>query len=513
MSETELKFGVPDLAVAAVERSLRRLGARGERIESRYWDSADRRLAAARMSLRVRKSSGRWEQTIKAPGPSAIERFEATVARPATRGSEAPAPDLSLHAGSAAGALLDKVLPDGASTALVPLHASIVTRRATTIEIDGTSVEVALDRGEIQAGPRSAPLCEVEIELKPPGEVSALIAVGRASVDAHGMWLSTLAKSARGEQLARPAGDAGEDDGATKARAPKLRGAKNGVDMFRAVVVSCLDQVLANASVLAAGDVRDEVVHQLRIGLRRLQTAWRELPRWHGALAPGWEAPAAEVFRALGAYRDRETVATAMQRRLTAAGAPVASLRPGRGDDRVDPVAAVRAPAFQHALLDLLAFVLEPAPPASVTWRIGRRAGRVADPPPKREIARALARLHDRLKRDAKRFDRLAELDRHKVRKRLKRLRYLSELVGPLFAKGAVERFLGELEPAQDELGRYMDLVVATGLAEETIADGEARAWFDVGWLKAQTPKALARCRKALGRVADARPFWERASR
>jgi CHAD domain-containing protein len=112
------------------------------------------------------------------------------------------------------------------------------------------------------------------------------------------------------------------------------------------------------------------------------------------------------------------------------------------------------------------------------------------------------------LRRDAKRFEELDEPARHRVRKRLKRLRYLSELVAPLYKRGRVKRFLDTLEPAQDELGRYIDLVVATTLAHEMIEGGDARAWFNVGWLKAQVPRAVERCGKCLRQVVDADPFW-----
>jgi cyclic-di-GMP phosphodiesterase TipF (flagellum assembly factor) len=66
------------------------------------------------------------------------------------------------------------------------------------------------------------------------------------------------------------------------------------------VVRSCLDQVLANASLLAEGNLADSVVHQLRVGIRRLRTAQRELGAWGGDLDDAWQAPAAETFRKLG---------------------------------------------------------------------------------------------------------------------------------------------------------------------------------------------------------------------
>jgi CHAD domain-containing protein len=186
-----------------------------------------------------------------------------------------------------------------------------------------------------------------------------------------------------------------------------------------------------------------------------------------------------------------------MQRRLLAAGSPEPELLAAAAGE-VDAVAAVRAPAFQHALLDLLEFVLDP--PAERTAR--------GDDDPRRTIASRLDKLHKRLCRDARRFDELDEAARHEVRKRLKRLRYLAELVAPLYKAKRVQRYLRTLGPAQDALGHMMDLVVATALAHDAVERGDARAWFNVGWLKAQLPDAVERGGESLNAVVDADPFW-----
>ena len=496
MGEIELKFGLTGAAAAAVDAALRERGATTDEIESRYWDSADRRLAKAAMSLRLRRSAAGWEQTVKAAGSSPGERLEETVARVEDASGRAPTPELWLHAGGEAGALLDRALPTrSVETAPLELvHTTVLRRSALRIEVAGTDLEVVLDRGTVEAGERSLPLTEVEVELK-GGDVGALVAVGHASVDAHGMWLSTISKAMRGGWLAEPAGT----PRAVKAKPARFERGAGGREIFRAVLRSCLDQVLANASLVAEGDVDDEVVHQLRVGIRRLRTARRELGGWCGALDDGWLAPAAETFRKLGDVRDRRTIAASMQQQLAAAGSPDPTLE--RDDAAApDPVAIVRDAAFQHALLDLVAFLLEPA---------GRRdddGGNGAAPAD--VVARRLDKLHRRVGRDAKRFEQLDESARHGVRKRLKRLRYLSELVAPMYKRGRVERFLAALEPAQDELGRYIDLLVATGLAHEVVDGGDARAWFNVGWLKAQVPGAVERCAKCLREVVDAEPFW-----
>ena len=125
-------------------------------------------------------------------------------------------------------------------------------------------------------------------------------------------------------------------------------------------------------------------------------------------------------------------------------------------------------------------------------------------------LAAHLSSLHDAMRKAGKRFAHVDDSERHRVRKRLKRLRYLAELVGPLYDDKAVERYLAKLRPAQDALGAYIDLIVAIGFARDAVTAGDARAWFNVGWLSAQLPRGVKRCAKALAQAATATPFWRR---
>lgn len=499
MNETELKLEAPPSAIRAIDASLRGLGARNTSIDSRYHDTIDGRLAAARLSLRTRRTSGRWEQTVKAPGKHALDRLEETVPRPGLWGDEGPPVDPALHHGTPAGELLMAALRGADSAPTVPayVHGSRVSRRSITLAANSARIEVAFDRGTIVAGDRSLPICEVEYELK-DGDPRALIEFARAGIEAHGMWLSTLSKAARGDALAHRGGAFV----ATRARPPELRSSMSAAELRRAVLAACLDQVGANASVLAGGQVDDEVVHQLRVGLRRLRTAARELDGGDGQA--GAEGALVCAFRALGDYRDRATVAASLRDELAAAGAPEPlPLWPATATATatVDPVALLRDAGFQHALLDVVEAVMAPASPAVANGALKRSRSQAA-------IAARLTLLHAELEKAAKRFARLDEDDRHRVRKRLKRLRYLAELVAPLYAKRRVERYLDRLRPAQDELGAYVDHVVATRLAREAVAAGDTPAWFNVGWLSAQMPLDVERCRRALREASTARPFW-----
>jgi inorganic triphosphatase YgiF len=556
MTETELKFGVDPDRAATIDAALRRLPSKRLSIETHYYDSADGRLGACGLALRLRRVGRRWEQTLKAPGDAAIERHEETVPRPGRWNASGPPPHPALHAGTPAGAALERAMrEENAAPALLQRVSSTrMVRRQLEIEAHGAIVELAFDRGTIAAGELTRPVCELEYELK-SGPPQALVAFGKAGVAAHGLWLRTASKAERGERLAH--GDLPAP--AVKARSPALHRSMSGGEILRAALRACLEQALANAGELADGPPREDAVHQLRIGLRRLRTAARELGGLDPAFDAHWEPALAAAFRALGAYRDRDTVARAIEPRLRDAGAPHPTLHADAAE-APDPVAVVRDPAFQCALLDVLHEVLKDrvapdeaaaghgvaaqdvarpdaavhdiAVPGDSTHDVavlGAAVHAAADPDAavdadarradtdarahdaaraRRRIDARLSRLQRRLRRGARDFARLDEPGQHRVRKRLKRLRYLAELVGPLYGSAKVERFLERLRPAQDALGAYVDLIVAERMARSAAEAGEALAWFNVGWLAAQRPENIRRCAKALRRAAKAPRFW-----
>ena len=345
-------------------------------------------------------------------------------------------------------------------------------RRSIEIDAHGGRVEVALDRGEIHAATALAPVCELEYELK-GGDTGALVAFGKDGVREHGLWLSTLTKAARGDRLAR-----GETAGPpVKAKPPVLNRGMTGTEIFRAVLRACLDQVLANATEVGEGHRTAESIHQLRVGIRRARTAWRELAPLGPSVVPDWETPLTEAFRALGAYRDRNTVVATLQARLAESGSPepTLSLDTSRAPD---PVEVVRDGAFQCALLDALGLTLPgPSDPSALS------PGDALD-----FVASRLDRLHKQLKRAAKRFETSTPTEQHQARKRLKRLRYLGELASSLYKPERTERYLDRLAPAQDALGAHIDLLVGlrhrprlrrgrpcAGLVQRRLADGAAR--------------------------------------
>lgn len=495
MRELELKFGVPETTRPALLRELRRLGARSTRMVARYFDTPDGLLGRHRISLRLRREGRRWVQTLKAAGANVLDRLEHNAVLAPAAGPE-PALDLSRHDGTEAGARLREVLA-GREHELLERHATDFVRRAVRLSWPGSAVELALDIGSIRAGERSLPLCELEIEHL-EGRLDELFELAMLWRRHGSLWLDTRSKALRGALLAegRPWSEP------ARARAVPLPPAPSGDEVVRRVVDVVLDQVLANASELAAGSDDAEHLHQLRIGLRRLRTALRELGALASGIDPGWEPRLAEVFAQLGAIRDDSTVAAAVQPLLEQAGAPIAAWPAGVPAAPAGEV--VRGDAFQDTVLALLRWTLGPVPapePTPVTSVADCRAA----------LARRLHRLHRQLRRDAGRFAELPTAAQHRVRKRLKRLRYLAEFVAALWPGKAVRRSIAALAPAQDALGHHNDVLVA---GERFLAHAAAdpTAYFAAGFLRGHAELTGRRARRALRKALAPRPFWEDGS-
>ncbi|MEH3085259.1 MAG: CHAD domain-containing protein [Xylophilus ampelinus] len=536
--EFELKFQIPADRWAAVEAELRRGGpVTRTRLQARYFDTADGRLAARGIVLRLRKEGARWVQTAKAAGDGLLARHEHEVDLGFADRRRPPAPDLRRHDGTPLAARLAAALglpapddrpaaggasgADPAPPALVETFATDIWRLARQDALaDGARAELALDKGTVHAGSgaarRSTPIQELEIEHK-GGPVGPLVEAAGGWAARHGLWLSTVTKSAHGERLARALQGDEAPAAAVHARPPAFGHRPGGSRILRAAVEACLAQVLPNASEVAAGSADADQIHQLRVGLRRLRTALRELGRLHAGAPPldaGGEAALAAAFRALGARRDHDNLREDTQPVLQAAGGPPVEIGAAAGDAAATPPGeAVRAPALQAALLALIGFVA--ADPGDARDGDGDGADASGAPPEMRHSA-ARRRLRKRLRRlragiahDAERFDDLDTETQHGLRKRLKRLRYLAEFVAPLFDAKRADRFLRRIKPALDALGRQQDAATAIeGYRRAAAAD--PHAWFGVGWLSARQPDAARDSGRALRAAMRAAPFWKR---
>lgn len=497
MFETELKFQVPAESARAVRAAMAAAAPRRQHLQAIYFDTAEGALGQAGVALRLRREGPRWVQTLKARGAHAAQRHEHNA--PVPRGLPAGQPDLGRHAGSPAAEAWAQALGGSIeafdAARLQPVMATDIWRRSVVLRGEGWAVELAFDEGEVRAAGRVARVCELEYELL-EGTLADLARLAREGIEQHGLFLDTVSKAERGELLAqgRAWPEAARFRAAAQAPSPA-----DGAALWRDALARCTAMLLPNASALANGSTEPEHVHQLRVGIRRLRAAVRELGPLVGLKGePPWLAPLVGLFRGLSAGRDAAALQAALMPQLEAAGAPCTDWRDPGEVPGPEPAALLRAPAVQQALLGLLVdgagvATAEAALPEDAA--AGHLRGR-------------LGKLRRQVVRAGREFERLPEPQQHEARKRLKRLRYLAEFAGLAVGKPrALARWLKPLAAAQDALGEHQDRLVALPLYRAA-AERRPEAWFAVGWLTAERDASARICREALARFADAKRFW-----
>lgn len=493
--ELEVKLWLPPAALRAVERELRAMpGGRAITLQARYFDTPDRLLARRGAALRVRREGRRWVQTFKA-ARSDFMRIEHEVVRP---GSE-PEPRVHVQIPEAAW-----ISAPAVAQALQLQYETRIVRLARRVSVEGTEVELCLDRGEIRSGDATLPVGELELELV-SGRPAVLATLAMQWLQRHRALVDPRSKAERGDRLAR-----GLPDTAPRAGRIDVDAERPLADAYRRCVADALEQALRNAAELAAplaaapeGDasaraLRAEQVHQLRVGLRRLRV-------FHRVFDPDDPAPLGEaigealreVFQRLGSTRDLDVLRDEWLPRMQADGMPAFAGPAATSTDDAQEVAG--GPQLQQTLLRILGWCLAGVPGTATD---------MPEPLSAREAsARILRRQHRRVQRDAEAFDTLGVDERHALRKRCKRLRYVAECFAGLYPAKAVDRYLRALQQAQTQLGALNDLAVARQ-ALQTLAGEQPARWFGEGWIAARTSHEVQRTRDALVAFAAVRPFW-----
>lgn len=495
MIDALLKFQVPHEQGAAVRRAMVTAAAPARHLLVLYLDTADADLAADGFSLHLQQEGRSWTQVLsKADG--AARRTEHAV--PVRRvGGTPPTVDVQRHAHTALGEALLATL--GSSGSEIAQQFQVRIERVQRIMRCGTSrIQLTFDRGTLHVGTAVWPICDLTFE-RLTGPQDGLVALTNRWIERHGLWFSDRGWIAMADEHSQ----APHACKATLAVDSPLT-SKLGADAgLRALVGNCLDQFFPNAARVAASTGEPAHLHQTRVALRRLRTALRVFGCWSEDVDPLWGATLDDVFRRLGASRDRDALCAGLLPALVAAGAPTIAIAPMAEIE--SPADLLKDRAINRTLLRLLAFSAGARP----TRPAGSGAGNFPSPDPKLVtlVAPLLNQMHRQIARDAKSFLTLDDLARHRTRKRVKRLRYSIEFVARLFPSKAVARYLVPLRQAQDALGAFNDLTVAD-LSFRLQLEQDARAWFAVGWLAARRDTHLQACSAALRKLSKTRPFW-----
>lgn len=497
-TEIELKLALVKGSLARARRAFGDVYFVETNLKDVYFDTPDGALRRRGLVLRLRRDGDRWLQTLKATGSGhgvVPARGEWEVALPAHE--SAPALDLERFEITPLRVLLRAGLE---ADALVPVFRTCIRRRRGTLVHGDSSIEVALDRGELRAQvegrKRRQPVAEVELELK-SGRPQDLLDVGIGLVkERRGMTLvpALRSKAERGYGLAAR-------DGLAVARASargfaeQLHPEMPSAQALRAVLRHGLSLVVANADALR-GDPTSEHVHQARVALRRMRCAIRAFDPYGEDVPARLGKGLRWLAQTLGTARDWDVVVEQTLPTIVSS-APMddadkrALLRcaeRARTRSLKEAAAAVSSRRYARLVLRIARWSMEE--PAAATGSVGDTAASV------------LEQAAQRLFTHARSFSRLTPHKRHRVRIHAKRFRYALDLLAPSLPGRAAADYIEALAALQDTLGELNDASVALArLADAGPAKGTSRAfneWFD-GVEPALVSRA-ARQLSALGR-------------
>lgn len=441
---------------------------------STYYDTPDQQLRKGGYSLRIRESGGRYVQTVKAQ-PNAASGFfvrpewEHEIPRARPEPSE-----------------MGPLARDLGADVLKELGRAFVTeieRKVHKVQLNGATIAIADDSGEVRAGRHADPIREVELELE-SGDPRALFLLARRIGDDIPVRLGVRSKSERGYQLLDR-----RKSKAFKSEPIALKPDDPTDVAFERIAHSCIRQFRLNETLLlAAGE--PEPLHQARVGLRRLRSAF-------------------SIFAPLFAGDERAQLLRAELRWLSVELGQVRDLdvlMQSLSDTDKQVVADLRATAFTHAMvevdsartrllmLDLTEWLAfgdwrqTPLKPELVRRAIGEAAADI------------LTKRAKKFKRHGRKLRELSDEDRHELRKEGKKLRYASEFFAGLYRDGAARpehrAFLEKLEKLQDDLGELNDLATfpellarigltgdtlgGEGADRDTLLDHADRAYHDL---------------------------------
>ncbi len=547
MSEQELKLHIPHAARAGVERELKRGAVTRIRLRALYFDTPTRELVQARVALRLRLEGRQWVQTLKMPGEHVLSRVEINHNRPG------PVLDLSVYVGTVAEAAISSI-----TEPLGVCYETDVVRLLRRVRNRHGNVEIAVDTGCLRAGKLELPISEIEFELL-SGKLAAIFELGRKWQRAHGLILDARSKSERGDQLAMLAQKLASieslpQDIQAAARSTAIaqfwshRGAlpirlnadMNAEQALATVTLECIEQITRNAAVLAEVDTAGickagtpEHIHQLRVGIRRLRSAWS----FFNGITP---LPALELresikehFALLGGTRDDDVLNETILPVLRAAGQPPLVIdQEDAPIDWQDPVAT--SADFQAWLLAMLESVLIPVQDKGTTSQPSSKpkdvvatesadealTGPIAahiipmqpSKPPreltlKQALVGKLRKWHRRVLRDGLKFNELDIESRHELRKQAKKLRYALQFSESLLPAAKLKTYRKQLSAVQDILGEMNDLAVAR---ERFVAlrDTQPSAWFACGWITSRLDALILEATAAFRQLEKTEKFW-----
>ena len=486
MNELELKLLIDeatahDIWKRALAANLASTHPQTRQVNSTYVDTPDHRLRSAGISLRLRRDGRRHLQTVKSAAPlhgglSDVMEIENTL--PAARLDLEAIPDEEMR---------DRITGIVNGAALKQVCTTTVRRTEGEVCLPrGTRAMLAVDAAKITAGNHVGRFHELELEHI-AGSPADLFQFANALLPSGGVRFSAMSKADRGYLLAET-GMIELDPRPRNAKPVKLTKSQTIEEAAQQMLRECAGQIVANVDAtrhLAA----PEGPHQLRIGLRRLRTVLLILrPVFRSSAASHLAGEAKWLGQQVGGLRDLDVILNGIVAREARAHPDVPNLglladmvAAHAGDVRQDLREKLTGQRVQSFMFKLMQFV------ETRGWIDSQDIGQTSRlAAPVMDLAdKVLHRRWKKVSRNAKHIETLSVEERHILRKELKKLRYATEFLAPLYPARRVKPFLTNLKTLQDVFGDLNDaaMVKATLIDPPFPPVRHDHAGLPIGWI------------------------------
>ncbi|MHA3091704.1 CYTH domain-containing protein [Acinetobacter brisouii] len=266
MHEIELKLQIPEQKRAAIVKAFETKTTQQIELHARYFDTADSKLAAEHIAIRIRKEGNVWIQTLKGAGENPLQRYEHEVNL--GESTQAPELDLSVYKEEPhALKLLKNALGDDFNGLILKFE-TIVQRAYRVVQFNNSKIEICLDRGVVQNVDEQREIYEVEFELK-QGQISDLIQLTQQWVKKYHIWLDVRSKAERGNLLAQKL----QVSPATTASPVKYDKKAQPDLILKQLIAAALRHALPNFAAIADQIAEPAHYYQAYLALRQLASS------------------------------------------------------------------------------------------------------------------------------------------------------------------------------------------------------------------------------------------------
>lgn len=462
MLEIELKFQIAPTRRNALAKALDSKSSESLQLQAKYYDTADRKLAAHGVALRQRLEGEVWVQTLKAAGQSHLHRFEHNIELGTATPEQLKLTDYAEHP-QAAEILISAL--GSLDQDLVLQFETDIQRTRRVVQHAQAEIEISLDVGEIRSQGRQQEVHEVEFELK-SGELQSMLDFSFEWVKKYQLWLDVRSKAEFGNLLLQQRAVSP----ATLDQSFVFNKKASADQNLRLLIAHQMQHLLPNIAAISAQVAEPEHIQQAQQALQHLHLSLSILKDWSSSISNKWHAQLSafkQHFENLEHFEHMQaTLAALLQNPKTAQSLDQDILY---GKEKLFNL--VKSTQNVQHYIDLLMFSLAPSE-------------QVQKQDLKAYAQNTLQQQYKLLQESLSQVDLSDLATLELLALRLNELKFSFPLLTSIYDVKNLQKYSKSLQDAQQAAEQYQVLAASASYLQES--ELEASDWFALGWLTAK---------------------------